>query len=57
MVGTIASTRQSAAAVTNWMPPPYDAPTMPIRGSWSRSSCTPGRVATQLMSSETSRPS
>ena len=24
MVGTMASTRQSAAAVTNWMPPPYE---------------------------------
>ena len=38
--GTIASTRQSTAAVTSWMPPPYDAPTIPDRGSPFESSAT-----------------
>ena len=59
IVGTIASTRWSMAAVTNWMPPPYDTPAMPIRGSrpTSLSSWASGCVATQLMMAETSRAS
>ena len=57
MVGTITSTRQSMAAVTSWMPPPYEPPTMPTRGSVFASSCTFGWVATQSISSWTSCPS
>ena len=31
--GAIASTRLSSAAVTNWIPPAYEPPLMPMRGS------------------------
>src|SRR5260370_39586992 len=39
------------------MPPPYDAPIIPTRGSPGASSCASGRVATQSSIAWTSRPS
>ncbi len=57
IVGVIASTRQSIAAATSWMPPPYDAPAMPTRGSRGPSRSTPGCVEIQSSIASTSRPS
>ena len=59
IVGTIASTRGSIAAVTSWMPPPYEAPTMPISGSvvLPKSNAASGCWATQLMMACMSLPS
>jgi hypothetical protein len=57
MFGVIASTRASRAAVIHWMPPPYELPFMPTRGSPGLSSCASGCPASQSISAETSRAS
>jgi hypothetical protein len=44
--GTIASMRVSAAAVINWIPPAYEPPTIPIRGSPGESFWISARPAT-----------
>ena len=57
MSGTIASIRWSIAADTSWMPPPYEPPTIPTRGSPPWSSSAWRWRATQLMIADTSRAS
>ena len=57
MFGVITSTRASRAAVTHWMPPPYELPFMPTRGSPALSSWASGCLASQSISAETSRAS
>ena len=57
MLGAIASILRSIAAATNWMPPAYEPPCMPTRGSRLRSSLASGWRASQFSSARTSRPS
>jgi hypothetical protein len=52
--GAMASMRRSYAAASREIPPPYDAPAMPTRGSPGPSSRTSGRRASQSMSCRTS---
>ena len=57
MIGTMASTRQSVPAAMNCAPPPYEAPTIPRRGSPATSSWASGRDPTKSISCWMSRPS
>ena len=57
MIGAIASMRLSSAAVVSSIPPAYDTPVMPTRGSPAASSCASGCCASQSISAITSRAS